>query len=94
MYVCVYMCIKRMAILAVGDFDAYAGGVEKVKQQIESIFNVEALREFQPTHAPAMITEKGPKVSIFTDTEATTSGVYVDCMRPRQPVVDHKDYQV
>jgi len=84
---------KRMAILAVGDFDAHAGGVHKVLEQVQRIFNVESPHVWHEAAPPAFKHDPEPQVSIFSDTETTTASVSVDCKRPRQAVENHKDYR-
>lgn len=84
---------KRMAILAVGDFDSHAGGVDKVLELVQRIFSVEPPHAWREAPAPPFHDDPELKVSVFSDSEATTAGVSIDCKRARQPVVDHKDYR-
>ena len=84
---------RRMAIIAVGDFDAYAGGCEHVQQLIRQIFDVAPPHEWTAAEPPAFAEQGGIKVSVFTDREATSSGISVDCKRARQPVHNHRDYR-
>jgi predicted Zn-dependent peptidase len=84
---------RRMAIIAVGDFDAFCGGCSQVLQKIDELFNVTPPHKWTPAQAPAFESQGGIKVSFFSDAEATSSGVSVDCKRARQPVSDHKDYK-
>ncbi|EKX39800.1 hypothetical protein GUITHDRAFT_143191 [Guillardia theta CCMP2712] len=84
---------QRMAVVAVGDFDNYSGGVEEVVRMIQEILDVTPASEWREPLAVSFPHQVEPKLSIFKDQEATNASVIVDCKRPRQPVNTHRDYR-
>mmetsp|Transcript_2475 Transcript_2475/g.5962 ORF Transcript_2475/g.5962 Transcript_2475/m.5962 type:complete len:1024 (+) Transcript_2475:179-3250(+) len=84
---------KRMAVMAVGDFEAFAGGALQVAEQIVRLFDKEAPRPWVEAPLPVFPAHDEPRLSIFCDSEATNASVVVDCKRERQPVDTEGDYK-
>lgn len=84
---------QRMAVMAVGDFDAFADGAPRVVEMIRTLFDVQPKHPFTAPVAVPFPSHDAPRLSVFSDPEATGTSVSVDCKRPRQDVKNHADYR-
>mmetsp|Transcript_48705 Transcript_48705/g.115766 ORF Transcript_48705/g.115766 Transcript_48705/m.115766 type:complete len:1036 (+) Transcript_48705:39-3146(+) len=84
---------RRMAVIAVGDFEAYADGPQTVLKLIRRILDIPSPNPWTPRPETPFPEHSAPLLSVFRDLEATTSSVCVDCKRPRQPVETAADYR-
>jgi hypothetical protein len=82
-----------MAIVAVGDFDSLSGGSGGVVDLIKELFEVAPESEWVETPALSLSVHRDPRLSCFSDSEATNASVVVDCKRARQPVETEGDYR-
>ena len=83
---------KRMAVVAVGDFDMLPGGVEGVAERIKTLFDQPAKNAWVEAPDPGFPRHVEPRLSCFADSESTNASVVVDCKRARQPVETEGDY--